>query len=62
MKQIPISSLFEIFCLKLKDKVFVVTNLSIIFFCKFAEEMPIENKYIVIIFKKKNNLFTKIDL
>ena len=56
MKQIPISSLFEIFCLKLKDKVFVVTNLSIIFFCRFAEEMSIENKYIIIIFKK----FTKI--
>ena len=62
MKQIPVSSLSEIFCIKLKDKVFVAVNLLIIFFCKSAKEIPMENKYIMQIFKAKNKLFTKINL
>ena len=41
--------------LKLKDKVFVAVNLLIIFFCKSAKEIPMENKYIMQIFKAKNN-------
>ena len=62
MKQIPVSSLSEIFCIKLKDKVLVAVNLLIIFFCKSAKEIPMENKYIMQILKIKNKLFTKIDL
>ncbi len=62
MKQFPISSLSEIFWLKLKDKVLVAFNLSIIFFCKFAWEAFAEKKYMKKIFKRKNNFFIKIDL
>jgi len=39
MKQFPISSLSEIFCLKSKDKVLVAVNLLIRFFCKSAKEI-----------------------
>ena len=62
MKQFPISSLSEIFCLKSKDKVLVAVNLLIRFFCKSAKETLAENKYIKKIFKRKNNFFIKIDL
>ena len=62
MKQFPISSLSEIFCLKLKDKVLVAVNLLIIFFCKSAEEIFVDKKYKKKIFKRKNNFFSKIDL
>ena len=46
MKQFPISSLSEIFCLKSKDKVLVAVNLFIRSFCKSAKEIPTDNKYI----------------
>ena len=62
MKQFPVSSLSEIFCLKSKDKVLVAVNLLIRFFCKSAKETLGENKYIKKIFKRKNNFFIKIDL
>ena len=62
MKQFPISSLSEICCLKLKDKVFVSFNLLIILFFKSAEELFIEIKYMIVIFNKKSNLFGKINL
>ena len=62
MKQFPISSLSEIFCLKSKDKVLVAVNLLIRFFCKSAKETLAENKYIKKIFKRKNNFIIKIDL
>ena len=62
MKQFPISSLSEIFCLKSKDKVRVAVNLLIRFFCKSAKETLAENKYMKKIFNRKNNLFDKIDL
>ena len=62
MKQFPVSSLSEIFCLKSKDKVLVAVNLLIRFFCKSAREALTENKYMKKIFKRKNNFFIKIDL
>ena len=62
MKQLPISSLSEIFCLKSKDKVLVAVNLLIRSFCKSAKETFTENKYINKIFKRKNSFFIKIDL
>ena len=62
MKQLPVSSLFEIFCLKSKDRVWVAVNLLIRFFCKSAKETLAENKYIKKIFNRKNNFFVKIDL
>ena len=62
MKQFPISSLSEIFCLKSKDKVLVAVNLFIRSFCKSAKEIPTDNKYIKKILKKKNNFFIKIIL
>ena len=62
MKQFPISSLSEIFCLKSKDKVLVAVNLLIRFFCKSASEVLTENKYMKKIFKRKNSFFIKIDL
>ena len=62
MKQFPISSLSEIFCLKSKDKVLVAVNLLIRFFCKSAREALTENKYMKKVFKRKNNFFIKIDL
>ena len=62
MKQFPVSSLSEIFCLKSKDKVLIDVNLLIRFFCKSAEETPVENKYMKKIFNKKNDFFVKIDL
>jgi hypothetical protein len=62
MKQFPVSSLSEIFCLKSKDKVLVAVNLLIRFFCKSAKETLTENKYMKKIFKRKNNFFIKIDL
>ena len=46
MKQIPTSSLSEIFCLKSKDKVLVNVNLLIIFFCKSAKAAVIKIRYI----------------
>ena len=62
MKQFPISSFSEIFCLKSKDKVLVAVNLLIRFFCKSAKETLVESKYMKKIFKRKNNFFIKIDL
>ena len=62
MKQFPVSSLSEIFCLKSKDKVLVAVNILIRFFCKSAREALTENKYMKKIFKRKNNFFIKIDL
>ena len=62
MKQFPISSLSEIFCLKSKDKVLIDVNLLIRFFCKSAKETLAENKYIKKIYKRKNNFFIKIYL
>ncbi len=62
MKQFPISSLSEIFCLKSKDKVLVAVNLLIRFFCKSAMEILTENKYIKKILKRKNNFFIKSNL
>ena len=62
MKQFPISSLSEIFCLKSKDKVLVAVNLLIRFFCKSAKETLVENKYTKKIFNRKNDFFIKIDL
>ena len=62
MKQFPISSVSEIFCLKSKDKVLVAVNLLISSFCKSAEEIFVEKKYKKKIFKRKNNFFIKIDL
>ena len=62
MKQFPISSMSEKFCLKSKDKVLVAVNLLIRFFCKSAREALTENKYMKKIFKRKNNFFIKIDL
>ena len=62
MKQFPVSSLSEIFCLKSKDKVLVAVNLLIILFSKSAREALTENKYMKKIFKRKNNFFIKIDL
>ena len=62
MKQLPVSSLFEIFCLKSKDRVWVAVNLLIRFFCKSAKETFAENKYMKKIFTRKNDFFIKIDL
>jgi len=62
MKQFPISSLSEIFCLKLKVNVLVSVNLLIRLFFMSAGDMLIDNKYIKKIFKKKNNFFIKTDL
>ena len=62
MKQLPISSLCEIFCLKSKDKVLVAVNLLIRFFCKSAKETLAENKYTKKIFNRKNDFFIKINL
>ncbi len=62
MKQFPISSLSEIFCLKSKDKVLIAVSLLIRSFCKSAEETPAENKYMKKIFNRKNSFFVKIDL
>ena len=62
MKQFPISSLSEIFCLKSKDKVLIAVNLLISFFCKSAKETLAENKYMKKIFNRKNDFFVKIDL
>ena len=62
MKQFPISSLSEIFCLKSKDKVLIAVNLLIRFFCKSAKETLADNKYMKKIFNRKNNFFVKIDL
>ena len=62
MKQFPISSLLEICCLKLKDKVLVAVNLLISFFCKSAMEILMENKYMKKILKRKNNFFIKPNL
>ena len=62
MKQFPISSLSEIFCLKSKDKVLIAVNLLIRFFCKSARDAFTEKKYMKKIFKRKNNFFIKIDL
>ena len=62
MKQFPVSSLSEIFCLKSKDKVLVAVNLLIRFFCKSASEVLIESKYMKKIFKIRNNFFIKINL
>ena len=62
MKQFPISSLSEIFCLKSKDKVLVAVNLLIRFFCKSAKETLEKNKHMKKIFNRKNDFFVKIDL
>ena len=62
MKQFPISSLSEIFCLKSKDKVLIAVSLLIRFFCKSAKETLAENKYMKKIFNRKNGFFVKIDL
>jgi hypothetical protein len=59
MKQFPISSASEIFCLKSKDKVLVAVNLFIRFFCKSAKETLTENKYIRKILERKISFFTK---
>ena len=62
MKQIPTSSLSEIFCLKSKDKVLVNVNLLISFFCKSADTTLAENEYIKKMLNRKNDFFVKIDL
>ena len=62
MKHFPTSSLSEIFCLKSKDKVLVAVNLLISSFCKSAEEIFVEKKYMKKIFNRKNDFFVKIDL
>jgi len=62
MKQFPISSLSEIFCLKSKDKVLIAVNLLIRFVCKSAKETLAENKYIKKILNRKNDFFVKIYL
>ena len=62
MKQFPISSLSEIFCLKSKDKVLIAVNLLIRFFCKSADETFVDNKYMKKIFNKKRDFFFKINL
>ena len=62
MKQFPISSLSEIFCLKSKDKVLIAVNLLIRSFCKSAKETLAENKYMKKTFNRKNDFFVKIDL
>jgi hypothetical protein len=62
MKQFPISSLSEIFCLKSKDKVLVAVNLLIRFVCRSAKETLTENEYIKKILNKKNDFFVKIYL
>ena len=62
MKQLPVSSLSEIFCLKSKDRVWVAVNLLISFFCKSAMEILMENKYMKKILKRKNNFFIKPNL
>jgi len=62
MKQFPISSSLDIFCLKSKDKVLVAVNLLISFFCKSAKETLVKNKYMKKKFNRKNDFFIKIDL
>ena len=62
MKQFPISSLSEIFCLKSKDKVLIAVNLLIRFFCKSADATLAENEYMKKMFNRKNDFFVKIDL
>ena len=62
MKQFPISSLSEIFCLKSKDKVLIAVNLFIRSFCKSADEVPVKKKYTKKIFNRKNDFFIKINL
>ena len=62
MKQFPISSLSEIFCLKSKDKVLVAVNLLIRFVRKSAKETLAENEYIKKILNRKNDFFAKIYL
>ena len=62
MKQFPISSLSEIFCLKSKDKVLVAVNLLIRFFCKSADATLAENEYMKKMLNRKNDFFIKINL
>ena len=62
MKQFPISSLSEIFCLKSKDKVLIDVNLLISFFCKSADATFAENEYMKKMLNRKNDFFVKIDL
>ena len=62
MKQVPISSLSEIFCLKSKDKVLVDINFSIRFFWKSALVIVEENKYKIITWKRKISILIKISL
>ena len=62
MKQFPISSLSEIFCLKLKVNVWVAVNLLIISFCKSAKQILINSWYKKKILKIKNNVFIKMSL
>ena len=45
MKQFPLSSLSEIFCLKSKVNVLVAVNLLIISFCKSAKQILINSWY-----------------
>ena len=44
MKQIPTSSLSEIFCLKSKDTVLVAVNLLISLVCKSADAILMKKK------------------
>jgi|TARA_Y100000310_G_scaffold219943_1_gene221374 hypothetical protein len=62
MKQIPISSLSEIFCLKSKDKVLIAVNLLIRFFCKSADLTLTENEHMKKMLSRKNDFFAKINL
>lgn len=62
MKQFPISSLSEIFCLKSKDKVLIAVNLLIRFFCKSADVALAENEYMKKMLNRKNGFFVKINL
>ena len=62
MKQFPISSLSEIFCLKSKDKVLVAVNLLMSFVCKSADEILMKKKYVKNIFKIKKDFFAKVNL
>ena len=62
MKQFPISSLSEIFCLKSKDKVLIAVNLLIRFFCKSADVALVENEYMKKMLNRKNGFFVKINL
>ena len=66
MTHLPTSSFSAIFCLKLKDKVFVAVILLIRFVCTSAKEIFIEKKEIIKFEKEKlfflSNLTYRISL